>query len=63
MLPAASAMCNLQVFLLCLQAKAAEAKERREDKNGNHTEETQHGPSQSPPNLGVGHENGTKLNK
>jgi hypothetical protein len=26
--------------------------------NGNHTEETQHGPSQSPPNIGVGHENG-----
>ena len=24
---------------------------------------TQHGPSQSPPNIGVGHENGTKLNK
>jgi len=33
------------------------------EENGNHTEETQHGPSQSPPNIGVGHENGTKLNK
>jgi hypothetical protein len=28
------------------------------EENGNHTEETQHGPSQSPPNIGVGHENG-----
>ena len=33
------------------------------EENGNHTEETQHVPSQSPPNIGVGHENGTKLNK
>jgi len=33
------------------------------EENGNHTEETQHGPSQSPPNIGVRHENGTKLNK
>ena len=31
-LPAASAVCILQVFLLCPQAKAAEAKERREAK-------------------------------
>jgi hypothetical protein len=30
------------------------------EENGNHTEETQHGPSQSPPNIGVGHENGKK---
>jgi hypothetical protein len=33
------------------------------EENGNHTEETQHGPSQSPPNIGVGQENGMKLNK
>ena len=31
------------------------------EENGNHTEETQHGPSQSPLNIGVGHENGTKM--
>jgi hypothetical protein len=31
-LPASSATCILQVFLLCPQAKAAEAKERREAK-------------------------------
>jgi hypothetical protein len=30
------------------------------EENGNHTEETQHGPSQSPPNIGVGHENKKK---
>ena len=29
--------------------------------NGNHTEETQHGPSQSPPSNGDGQENGKKL--
>jgi len=28
------------------------------EENGNHTEETQHGPSQCPPNIGVGQENG-----
>jgi len=33
------------------------------EENGNHTEETQLGPSQSSPNIGVGHESGTKLNK
>jgi len=33
------------------------------EKNGNHTEETQHGQFQSPPNIGVGQENGKKLNK
>jgi len=33
------------------------------EENGSHTEETQHGPSQSPPNIGVGKENGKKLNK
>jgi len=33
------------------------------EENGNHTEETQHGPSQSPPNIGFGQENGKKLNK
>jgi len=33
------------------------------EENGNHTEETQHGPSQSPPNIGVGQENGMELNK
>jgi len=33
------------------------------EENGNHTEETKHGPPQSPPNIGVGHENGKKLNK
>jgi len=31
--------------------------------NGNRNEETQHGPSQSPPNIGVGQENGKTLNK
>jgi len=31
--------------------------------NGNHTEETQYGPSQSPHNIGDGQENGKKLNK
>jgi hypothetical protein len=31
--------------------------------NGNHTEETQNGPSQSPLNIGDGQENGKKLNK
>jgi hypothetical protein len=31
-LPAASATCILQIFLLCPQAKAAEVKERREAK-------------------------------
>jgi len=33
------------------------------EENGNHTEETQHGPFQSPPNIGVGQENGKKFNK
>ena len=33
------------------------------EENGNHTEETQHGPSQSPPNIRVEQENGKKLNK
>jgi hypothetical protein len=33
------------------------------EENSNHTEETQHGPSQSPPNIGFGQENGKKLNK
>jgi len=33
------------------------------EENGNHTEETQHGPPQSPPNIRVGQENGKKLNK
>ena len=33
------------------------------EENGNRTEETQHGPSQSPPNTRVGQENGKKLNK
>jgi len=28
------------------------------EENGNHSEETQHGPSESPPNIGVGQENG-----
>jgi hypothetical protein len=32
------------------------------EENGNHTEETQHGPSQSPPNIGVGLENIYKKN-
>ena len=31
--------------------------------NGNHTKETQHGPSQSPPSIRDGQENGKKLNK
>ena len=33
------------------------------EENGNRSEETQHGPSQSPPNIGVGQENEKKLNK
>jgi len=33
------------------------------EEDGNHTEETQHGPSQSPPNIGVKQENGKKLDK
>jgi len=33
------------------------------EENGNHTEETQHAPSQSPLNIGVGQENGKTLNK
>jgi len=33
------------------------------EENGNYTEETQHGPSRSPPNIGVGQENRKKLNK
>jgi len=33
------------------------------EENGNHTEETQQRPSQIPPNIGVGQENGKKLNK
>jgi hypothetical protein len=33
------------------------------EENGNHTEKTQHGPSQSPPNIGVEQENGKELNK
>ena len=33
------------------------------EENGTHTEETQHGPSQSPLNIGVRQENGKKLNK
>jgi hypothetical protein len=28
------------------------------EENGNHTEETQHGPSLIPPNKGIGHGNG-----
>jgi len=35
----------------------------RTEENGNHTQETQHGPSQIPPNIGVVQENGNKLNK
>jgi len=33
------------------------------EENGNRTEETQHGPSQSTPNIGFGQENGRKLKK
>jgi phage/plasmid-associated DNA primase len=33
------------------------------EENGNHTEETQHGPPQSPPNIGVGHEYEKDVNK
>jgi len=33
------------------------------ENNGNHTEETQYGPTQSPPNIVFGQENGKKLNK
>jgi len=33
------------------------------EENGNYTEETQHGLSQSPPNIGVRQENGKKMNK
>jgi len=33
------------------------------EEKGNHTEETQLGPSKSPPNIGVGQENGKILNK
>jgi len=33
------------------------------EENGNRTEETQHGPYQSPPNIRVEQENGKKLNK
>jgi len=33
------------------------------EENGNRTEETQYGPSQIPPNIGVLQENGKKLNK
>jgi hypothetical protein len=33
------------------------------EKNGNHTEKTQYGPSQSPPNIGVGQQNEKKWNK
>jgi len=33
------------------------------EQNDNHTEETQHGSSQSSPNIGVRQENGKKLNK
>jgi hypothetical protein len=33
------------------------------EENGDHTEETQHGPSQSPPNIGVEQENRKKLDK
>ena len=33
------------------------------EENGNHTEENQHRPFQSPPNIGVGQKNGNKLNK
>jgi len=42
-------------------------KERRSsgstEENGNRTEETQHGPSLSSPNIGVGQENGKEFNK
>ena len=42
-------------------------KEQRSSKsteeNGNRTEETQHEPSQSPPHIGDGQENGKELNK
>ena len=33
------------------------------EENGDHTEETQYGPSQRRPNIGVGQEKGKKLNK
>jgi hypothetical protein len=33
------------------------------EENGKHTEETQHGPSQIPPNIGADKENGMKWNK
>jgi hypothetical protein len=45
-----------------MKKETAEVSDSTEE-NGNRTEETQHGPSQSPPNIGDGHKNGTKLNK
>jgi len=33
------------------------------EENGNHTKKTQHGPSQSSPNIGVEQENGKELNE
>jgi hypothetical protein len=47
--------------------KPGRRKEQRDfgstEKNDDHTEETQHGPSQRPPNIGFGQENEKKLNK
>jgi hypothetical protein len=40
------------------QRRKEERSSDRTEENGNHTEETQHGPSQNPPNIGVGQENG-----
>jgi hypothetical protein len=33
------------------------------EENGNHTKETEHGPSQIPPNIGTEQENGKEWNK
>jgi hypothetical protein len=47
------------IIIIIIKQRSSDSTEE----NGNHTEETQHGPSQSPPNIVVGHENGKKMNK
>jgi hypothetical protein len=46
-------------------SKAGGRKEERSfnntEENGNHTGQTQHGPSQIPPNIGVGQENAKQI--
>jgi hypothetical protein len=40
-----------------------ESSDEQSTENGNHTEETQHGPSPAPPNIGITTKQGSTYNK